>query len=250
MQIRSALFGRTWPTACLSALVALSFCGSARAAAITAEVSTGTNASLKITDISSGSNSGSAVPGQLFWYVQIGEADTLDSVRGNAINLWGAQSSSGSLAMGVYFGVFAGFVTPTGVTVPSPYTPLASIEFQVDQCPIVNGSYSCNQYAGKPVLDNLNLGFAMGNNAGQFTIAVYSETPAGTGGNGNVWKTSTPGALTLTDPNGQLPCIGLSCEPGPVEPTLPEELPLPGSAALVLLGLLGLRASRRRAVTI
>lgn len=230
----------------LSAVMAAAFCGQAQAGVITAEnIATGTNASLKITDVSSGSKSGSVVPGTLFWYINIGEGDTFDAAKANAINLWGAQSSSGSTASRVFFGVFAGEVTPRGLTVPDPYNPLRSIEFQVNECPLSNGSYSCNQFQWKPELLGLNLNYAAGAGNGKFTIAVYSETPADIGGNGNVWKTSTKAGMTLTDTDGTAPqCV--SCQIDRPEQTFEENIPLPGSAALVALGLLGLGAARRK----
>ena len=237
--------------ATLMALTAWGLTGAAHAGLITADVATATNASLKVTDLSSGSNSGSSVPGTLFWNVQIGVGDTLNRVSGTAINLWGNQASSGDPATAIYFGVFAGFVTPTGVTTNSyatdasaTYTPLVTpVMFTPSLCP----AGGCNQYAWLPVLDGLGLSYAAGNGAGEFTIAVWSEAPAGTGGNGNVWKTSTRNGLTLTDTDGTPPTCGASCTPDPRLNTFAEDLPVPGALPLLTLGLLGLVWGARRA---
>jgi hypothetical protein len=255
MTLGSRLFigpGLTHRLAALLALTALGLTSAAHAGTITAEVATGTNASLKVTDLSSGSNSGSSVPGTLFWNVQIGAGDTLNRVSGNAINLWGNQASSGDPASAIYFGVFAGFVTPTGATTSSygadaaaTYTPLVTpVMFTSSLCP----AGGCNQYAWLPVLDGMGLSYAAGNGAGEFTIAVWSEAPAGTGGNGNVWKTSTRNGLALTDTDGTPPVCGASCTPDARANTFAENVPLPGSLSLLVLGLLGVGwGARRRA---
>ena len=223
-------------------------CATAQAGAISASVGTGTNASLKITNVSSGSNSGATVPGVLFWNVQIGAGDTFDAASGTnaAINLWGNQASSGTLATALFFGVFSGFVTPTGATTNSyagdtaaTFTPLFSQAFTTNMCP----AGGCNQFAWQPSLTAMGLTYAQGNNLGQFTIAVWTESSETN--NGRVWKTSTRNGMTLTeDPIDVTPPLCTTCGPDPVLPDV--DLPVPGSAALLALGLLGVGAVRRK----
>jgi len=220
-------------------------CATAQAGNISATVGTGTNASLKITNISSGSNSGSSIPGALFWDVQIGAGDTFDSANGLSINLWGNQSSSGSLATAIFFGVFSGFVSPTGATTNSyagdtaaTYTPLFSTAFTTNLCP----SGGCNQYAWQPVLSGMGLNYAAGNGAGEFTIAIWTESSETN--NGRVWKTSTRRALSLADTDGTPPACVDGCTADPVEQTI--DLPIPASLPLLALGLIGAGLVRRK----